>query len=116
MDGLTDWEDGHEEAHVLLRPICTALHQVGVLTVEVEYSGYGDEGAISLLTFHPEGVEVSPDLEERIWEWAFEALPEGFEVNDGGQGKITIDVANATARIKHEWNILTTESETYEIG
>lgn len=35
--------------------------------------------------------------------------------NDGGQGRMTIDVAAGTASIEHEWNVSVAHSSEYEL-
>lgn len=105
-----------EEGRDLLRMICTALLSLGISKVEMDYFGGGDEGAIESSSFHPEETDVPEELRHLAEDWACAVLPWGWEINEGGQGTVTIDVANATARIEHEQKIITTESETYEIG
>jgi hypothetical protein len=105
-----------EEARDLLRPICSALLKLGVSKVALEYSGGGDEGAIESSSFFPEAVDVPNDLQALVVSWAEAVLPSGWEINEGGQGTVAIDVASAKATIDHEYNVITTESETYEIG
>ena len=105
-----------EEARDLLRPICAALLQLGVQSVELEYTGWGDEGAIESTTYSPETVEVPKELDEIVESWTYAILPGGWEDNEGGQGSVLIDVSNSTARIDHEHNVIDTESEIYEIG
>jgi hypothetical protein len=105
-----------EEARVILRPICTALNELGVSSVELSYSGCGDDGCIDGTSFSPKTVDVPNELREIVESWTEAVLPEGYEINEGGQGTVVISVADATARIEHEYNVTTTESETYEIG
>jgi hypothetical protein len=103
-----------EEARDLLRPICAALLQLGVQSVTLEYAGCGDDGAIESICFSPKTIEVPKVLEEIVESWTYAILPGGWEINEGGQGTVLIDVSSSTARIEHEQNV--TESETYEIG
>jgi hypothetical protein len=105
----------HEEARVLLRPICTALQDLGVSSVELSYAGCGDDGCIEYTSFSPEAVDVSKQLREIVESWTEAILPEGYEINDGGQGTVLINVADAKAQINHGWNVITTESESYRI-
>jgi hypothetical protein len=105
-----------EAARDLLRPICAALLQLGVQSVEMEYAGCGDDGAIESTTYTPETVEVPEELEEIVESWTYAVLPGGWEINEGGQGSVSIDVSNSTARIDHGWNVIAIESATYEIG
>jgi hypothetical protein len=105
-----------EEARDLLRPICTALQELGVSSVELSYSGYGDEGYIESSSFFPEAVDVPNVLREIVVSWSEAVLPPGWENDEGGQGTVLVNVADATARIEHEMNVIATESKTYEIG
>ena len=70
LDQRYDLED--EEARGLLRPICAALLELGVLHVELSYSGSGDQGAIDSTSYLPETVEVPNELEEIV-----ESVPNG---------------------------------------
>lgn len=105
-----------EEAHALLRPIAASLLDLKVSTVELEYSGVGDEGAIESSSFLPKSIEVPDELRRLVEDWVYAVLPDGWEIDEGGQGTVTIDVRQAVARINHEQNIVTTESKPYQIG
>ena len=105
-----------EEARVILRPICTALQELGVTSVELSYAGCGDDGCINDTSFVPEAVDVPKELREIVESWTEAVLPEGWEINEGGGGTVSINVSEATAHIAHEYNVVTTELETYEIG
>ncbi len=104
-----------EQARVLLRPICTALQELGVIRAELSYAGCGDDGCIEDTSFFPEAVDVPKELREIVESWTEAVLPEGYEINEGGQGTVLIDVEDAKGQINHGWNVITTESETYRI-
>ena len=86
------------------------LKQWGVAKVRAEYSGYGDSGSIdgiSYLDAAGEHVNMSlvrpasdPDIENAIYEF----LPAGFEINDGSQGTLTIDVHAGAVTVNHGQN------------
>jgi hypothetical protein len=44
----------------------------------------------------------------------YEFLPAGFEINDGGQGTLTIDVQLAKITLTHETNYTASNSTTKE--
>jgi len=83
------------------------LAQHGIANVEAAYSGYGDSGAIDGLQFRDRaGVRVErasiPDsLIEELESCFYEFLPAGFEINDGGQGTLTLDIQTAKVTIQH---------------
>jgi hypothetical protein len=116
LDDERDVVPVHHPLAPLLRPICAALRSLGVSRVEMDYNGGGDEGAIESFSFFPEGVVVPDEFQELLDSWVCSVLPGGWEINEGSQGNILINVAESTARIEHEMNFITTESETYEIG
>jgi hypothetical protein len=90
--------------------ILPRLKQWGVSKVEAQYSGYGDSGSIdgvSYLDAAGEPVSMNlvrsasdPDIESVVYEF----LPAGFEINDGGQGTLTIDVQAGTVTLSHAEN------------
>jgi hypothetical protein len=98
-----------------LRSICESLRGLGVVSVKGSYNGLGDDGAIEDLDFDP-SVEVPQPLTDRLEDWIYEVLPEGWEINEGSEGTFEIDVVAATACIEHGQNVLETVWETYEIG
>ena len=44
----------------------------------------------------------------------YEFLPDGFEINEGGQGDVTIDVAAGTVKLEHQENVTETRDSTRE--
>jgi hypothetical protein len=90
--------------------ILPRLKQWGVAKVEVSYSGYGDSGSIdgiSYLDAADEPVNMSlvksasdPDISSVVYEF----LPAGFEINDGSQGTLTIDVHAGAVTVNHGQN------------
>ena len=44
----------------------------------------------------------------------YEFLPSGFEVDDGSQGTLTLDVATGRVSIQHQANVTETRDSTRE--
>ena len=100
----------------LLGSLCAALRERGVVSVEASYWGSGDEGAVEEVSYLPDGVAVSQELHDTIIKWIEDVLPGGWEINDGGQGEVTINVIKATAEIEHGSNYTETYYESFEFG
>lgn len=84
--------------------------------VLILYNGHGDEGFINEIRPEPEieGVTIADDLYEELESWASDVLEEnfgGWEINEGSDGDITIDVKARTTLIHHGWVV---ESHNYE--
>ena len=100
--------------------IIPRLKQWGVSKVRAEYSGYGDSGCIDGITYldaHDQPVNMAlvlsasdPAIEDVLYEF----LPSGFEINDGSQGTLTIDVAAGTVTLEHQENYTETNDSTRE--
>ncbi len=100
--------------------IIPRLKQWGVSKVRAEYSGYGDSGCIDGITYldaHGQPVNMDmvraasdPDIENVVYEF----LPAGFEINDGSQGTLTVNVAAGTVTIEHGENYTETRDSTQE--
>jgi hypothetical protein len=88
--------------------IIPALMASGVANVEAAYSGYGDSGAIDGVQYRDKsGVRVEREkiptaLTEKLENVLYEFLPAGFEINDGGQGTLTLDVQTGRLTLRHE--------------
>ena len=100
--------------------IIPRLKQWGVIRVRAEYSGYGDSGCIDGITYldaHDQPVNMEmvrsasdPDIENVLYEF----LPAGFEINDGSQGTLTINVTADTVTIEYGENYTETRNSTQE--
>jgi len=110
-----------EQAKAKLRTeILPALVQHRVANVEAAYSGYGDSGAIDAVQYRDAAgqrveretipVALSEDLENVLYEF----LPAGFEINDGGQGTLTINTQKAKVTIEHQENYTESRNSTRE--
>jgi hypothetical protein len=98
--------------------ILPVLAKAGVAKVVAEYSGYGDSGAIdgiSYLDSNDNHVALTGEaacltgLEDALYEY----LPAGFEINDGGQGTLTVHVKEGRVELDHGENYTETRS-SYE--
>lgn len=93
---------------------------LGVSSVEVAYSGYGDSGAIDGVQYRDiagirvDRASIPVKLVEDLESCVYEFLPPGFEINDGGQGSLTIDVQLAKVTLTHETNYTASDSTTKE--
>ena len=94
----------------LRNEIIPELMASGVANVEAAYSGYGDSGAIDGVQFRDKsGVRVEREkiaaaLTEKLENVLYEFLPAGFEINDGGQGTLTLDVQTGRLTLQHQEN------------
>ncbi len=106
----------------LRNDILPTLERLGVAKVQVEYSGYGDSGAINSVDyFNAAGKTIyigsnAPDLNYEIEQVAEEFLPDGFEINEGGQGDVFIDVAKRRITIEHQENYTETHDSAKEFS
>jgi len=110
-----------ERAKAELRAeVLPALRNHRVATVEAAYSGYGDSGAIDGVQYRDEAGErvdrttIAQPLVEQLETCIYEFLPSGFEINDGGQGTLTIDTQTAKVTIKHQENYTASNDSTRE--
>ena len=122
---LAQYRD-HEQARLeaakanLTSEIIPRLKQWGVAKVKAEYSGYGDSGCINHIAYldaHDQPVNMDmvrlasdPEIERLLYEF----LPSGFEINDGGQGDVTLDVAAGMLKLDHQENFTDTRDSTQE--
>ena len=110
-----------EDAKKRLRTeIIPSLAEHRVASVEAAYSGYGDSGAIDGIQYRDEaGVRVDrttlpAPVVEQLENVLYEFLPSGFEINDGGQGTLTLDVRTAKVTLTHQENYTDTRDSTRE--
>jgi hypothetical protein len=110
-----------EDAKAKLRTqILPALAEHRVANIEAAYSGYGDSGAIDGIQYRDEaGVRVDrttlpAPVIEQLENVLYEFLPSGFEINDGGQGTLTLDVRTAKVTLTHQENYTDTRDSTRE--
>jgi hypothetical protein len=110
-----------EDAKKRLRTqIIPGLVQHRVASIEAAYSGYGDSGAIDGIQYRDNaGVRVDrttlpTPVVEQLENVLYEFLPAGFEINDGSQGTLTLDVETAKVTIQHQENYTETRDSTRE--
>ena len=110
-----------EQAKSKLRvEVLPALRKHRVANIEAAYSGYGDSGAIDGLQFRDaagqrvDRASVPQDVIEQLENCVYEFLPAGFEVDDGSQGTLTLDVATGRVSIQHQENYTETHDSTRE--
>jgi hypothetical protein len=91
-----------------------------VANAEAAYSGYGDSGAIDGIQYRDAaGVRVDrttlpAQVIEQLERVLYEFLPAGFEINDGGQGTVTLDVQTGKITLAHQENYTETRDSTRE--
>ena len=96
--------------HMLKSEILPQFAALGVANIEVSYSGYGDSGAIDGCQYRDSAgtrvdrTTIPTPLVESLENCVYEFLPAGFEINDGGQGTLTIDILKCTVTIQHQEN------------
>ena len=110
-----------EQAKAKLRTeILPALVQHRVANVEAAYSGYGDSGAIDGLQYRDaagqrvDRASLPKGVIEQLENVLYEFLPAGFEINDGSQGTLTLDVLTGKATIQHQENYTASNDSTRE--
>ena len=90
--------------------ILPPLAKAGVVKIVAEYSGYGDSGAIDGIAYldsDDKSVKLTGDaacvtgLEDALYEY----LPAGFEINEGGQGTLTVFVKEGKVVLAHGQNV-----------
>ena len=92
--------------HDTLPDIVRQLRVNKVERVALWYDGENDEGWISVRqirtsdgrTLHPES--LPPELCQAMENWAYNAMPGGWELNEGSHGSIVIDAVNGKAEIQ----------------
>jgi hypothetical protein len=111
-------------------PILSALAALGVAHVVITYDGEGDGGQIDTiiatsadeqeisLDVHFGGADEKRTLRDAIDDlgWGcLDAYHAGFEINDGGYGEITIDVAEGTLTIDHNDRVVDVSNTVSEV-
>ncbi len=100
--------------------ILPALRPLQVANIEAAYSGSGDSGAIDGVQFRDrKGIRIERStipaaLKESLEDTLYEFLPAGFEINDGSQGTLTVDVQAGTVKLDHQENYTSTLDSTVE--
>ena len=70
---------------------------------------------MSYLDEHNKPVDVGSDEASKyIDDYVYTLLPAGFEINDGGQGTVTLDLVKRGYTMEHSQNYTETTSSTME--
>ena len=67
-----------------------------------------------VVRFVPPLVVSEQEITEALENCLYEFLPSGFEINDGGQGTLTIDVETAKVTLHHQENYTAINETTQE--
>lgn len=97
--------------------VLPVLTKKKVATVVAEYSGEGDSGGVDLLTFQTargKRITVDKSVEEALYDLIESHLPSGFEINEGGFGVATLDVATGKVKVDHNQRFESYNSSTSE--
>jgi hypothetical protein len=100
--------------------ILPRLQALGIEKVVGGYSGYGDSGDLhDLNCVGPGGNPVAIDdtLRKECVDFLYEFLPDGYEINEGGQGDITLNLQTMRIELEHQENIIETKGsyEEYDV-
>ena len=110
----------NEAKNRLRTDVLSALAQHRVANIEAAYSGYGDSGAIDGIQYRDKAdsridrTSLPTPVIEQLENLLYEFLPAGFEINDGGQGTLTLDTQTAKVTIKHQENYTESRDSTRE--
>ncbi len=84
----------------------------------VEYDGSGDSGNIETVTFYnkkDEEMDVAdPAVQEAVENYIYDALPGGWEINEGSFGTATV-FADGKAKVEHKERVESYEDAPFEI-
>ena len=101
------WEERRAQAEERRRAarvaLLAALRALGVARVEVAYDGYADSGNIGGIATVPAEVDIGA-IRERLGDFAWDTvchLHPGFEIDDGGEGTLTWEVAEDRMEVAH---------------
>jgi hypothetical protein len=123
MDSENFWDDFEAEHQEEAKDAKATLLGLGaklpgVATIRIDYDGSGDSGEIDYVVFlSAEGKLVKfddNDLVECISDHAEALLPEGWEIDGGSYGELTIDLVNGRIHRVHNERIedvVTTEDD-----
>jgi hypothetical protein len=96
------------------------LKSLGIEKVVGGYSGYGDSGDLHDLTcVGSEGkpVEIDDQLRRKCVDFLYQFLPDGYEINEGGQGDVTLNLQTMRIEVEHQENVIETKGsyEEYDL-
>jgi hypothetical protein len=96
------------------------LKSLGIEKVVGGYSGYGDSGDLhDLACVGPGGnpVEIDDALRRKCVDFLYQFLPDGYEINEGGQGDVTLNLQTMRIEVEHQENVIETKGsyEEYDV-
>lgn len=108
------------EARVQLTKICKELYAAGVECITLEYNGSEDSGVITPPDFctkfehiidplNPAQSALFDKYAETLSSLVWPFLPDGFEINEGGYGRIEIDTRTGFGYIHHSRRYVVTD-------
>lgn len=113
-----------------LKGIVRRLNELGFHgTFTVTYSGSGDSGSIEEPNGLSEMPEVAGAIEAMGYSWDYDkndntigllgliddALPGGWEINDGSSGEVVFNIDTMTVTIEHDEVVMDTHRSTFEL-
>jgi hypothetical protein len=99
----------HESAEDTIRKFAADLRATNVTQLVATYSGSNDEGWIDQIELiHADGTRapllagqnITAEMHDKLEGALFGFCPPGFEINEGGHGKITVDTATGRATVE----------------
>lgn len=119
VDYAADYEKSRqlemEGAKVKLRDACEKLEAAGIVSIEAEYDGYGDEGnhvGTSVYDANGERSAAEPDLAYEVAELLVDHfLPSGWENEDGESGTVSLDVIRRKVEANRNVRFTDTKNE-----
>lgn len=113
MTWLDDYETRRKAEAAASRTACfAALRAANISRVTIEYDGNGDSGDITEITYSPPTTD--PALDELVTSYIYDALPGGWEINEGSYGIATIHVAAGWADFDHNDRIESSVHNPFE--
>ena len=106
ITALKDWDERkkvhQQETLNEVLPCLRELRSLGVCTLWIEYSGSGDSEFVEFIETEP-SVKLNEKQESLIESYVCTLLPDGWEVNDGSEGSLVIDLKSGSQELEHYW-------------
>ena len=114
-------QQGIEQAKIALFGYLAEFHPQ-IARIGVQYDGYGDEGNVqdtfyyNTLDVDAKDVALEDERMDKLIDDLFNLVtPDGFEIDDGGNGAIYIYPGSRTILVEHYQNIVEQEFDSYEV-
>jgi hypothetical protein len=113
--GFGNFIDQMEQAaaagRATIAALCPQLAELGVSKVRIAYDGYGDSGQIEgvTATAGKNVIELPAEMTVALIEAAEQALPYGWENNEGAFGELVLNVRARSLRRKLNWRYETSD-------